>query len=174
MLSWCQNLSVGVEDLNTCGKTCRLLAGSVCPAVTSPLCLESSDDFFKAVQWARLKPGMNVAVTCGPIAPPVCCSHLSSSHTGADGWCRARLKGISSLLLLHKICVSWQRWWRFLQAEPVLEQRDCVSVCDVAQLGWFQCIRSCHPVVGFDPNHRTDLLLHHSAGVIGEKNHSLL
>lgn len=50
MLNWCQNLSVGVEDLNPCGESSRLLAGSVGPAVTSALCLEGSDEFFKAVQ----------------------------------------------------------------------------------------------------------------------------
>lgn len=151
MLSWCQNLLVGVEDLNTCGKTSRLLAGSVGPTVTSALCLESSDDFFKTVQWARLEPGMNVAVTCGPITPPaVMCAGLiwvATTH-GLYGWCRARVKGqpcsgVSSLsFCCTKIHVSWQRWWRFLRAESVLKQRDCVSGCDMALLGWFQSIRS--------------------------------
>lgn len=81
---------------------------------------------------------MDVAVTCGPIAPPVCCSHLSSSHTGADGWCRARLKGFSVFpaAALKSVWVGDEGFSRLSECWS----RDCVSVCYVAQLGWFQCL----------------------------------
>lgn len=124
---------MGVEDLNTCGKSSRSTCVWWICWPCCHLCTLSWELrwFSKAVQWARNQEWMLLSLVV-PLHLLHCCSHLSSSHTWALWLVGERVPSLC--LCCPEICVSWPRGWRFLQGESALKQ-EIVSVCGM-WLSW--------------------------------------